>query len=163
MKKDASKLLTEEDLVTTGDTSEIDAVLEFEEILLSISETIIQYRKENNLTQKQLAELLECKQEMISKLESGENNPTFKTIHKISRQIDNSSDFFETVLKNIIEKLQNIPIKTYNTSICLEKHAYQNNNVKELFHISWKGKDYNRAMDGGISNEEYTSCLPDAG
>ncbi|MGV8145202.1 MAG: ATP-binding protein [Alkaliphilus sp.] len=43
---------------------------------------------ENNLTQKQLADKLSVSQAMVSKLESGEYNPTVELLFKISKKLD---------------------------------------------------------------------------
>lgn len=50
-----------------------------------------QFRKDNNLTQKQLGELAGCCESNISQLESGKSTPTFaliKVIHDIDPEID---------------------------------------------------------------------------
>lgn len=50
-----------------------------------------QFRKDNNLTQKQLGELAGCSESNISYLESGKITPTFeliKAIHEIDPDID---------------------------------------------------------------------------
>lgn len=50
-----------------------------------------QFRKDNNLTQKKLGELVGCSESNISYLESGKSTPTFeliKAIHKIDPSID---------------------------------------------------------------------------
>ena len=87
------------------DTTEIDEILEQEEILYIISKNIILYRKEHKLTQKQLAEELNVNQTMISKLESGKYNPTFKQIYRITRILTKSSEMFKNILQEIINNL----------------------------------------------------------
>jgi predicted transcriptional regulator len=52
-----------------------------------IIEEIITARQEKNLTQKDLAELVGTKQSNISRLESGNYNPTLEFLHKIARAI----------------------------------------------------------------------------
>lgn len=90
------------------DVSEIDEILEYEQILLSISKSITKYRKEKNLTQKQLAEKLNENQVMISKLERGNYNPTIKLLYDLSRKLTGSSELFIGVLKDIISNLNKI-------------------------------------------------------
>ena len=52
-----------------------------------IIEEIILARKERNLTQKDLAELVGTKQSNISRLESGNYNPTIDFLNKIASAI----------------------------------------------------------------------------
>jgi predicted transcriptional regulator len=52
-----------------------------------IIEEIITARREKNLTQKDLAELVGTKQSNISRLESGNYNPTLEFLNKIARAI----------------------------------------------------------------------------
>ena len=98
MEIDYKKLFNPDDFDISEDMSEIDGILEFEEVLFTISKAIINYRKENHLTQKELAKKLKVNQTMISKLESGDYNPTFKTIYNISRKLKNSSKMFIDIL-----------------------------------------------------------------
>ena len=89
----------------TEDVSELDAKLEYEMLLLDISKALVEYRRENNLTQKQLAEKLQVNQVMVSKLERGTYNPTIKLLYTISRKLDNSSDWYIKLLKEMIQHL----------------------------------------------------------
>jgi predicted transcriptional regulator len=52
-----------------------------------IIEEIITARQERNLTQKDLAELVGTKQSNISRLESGNYNPTLEFLNKIAKAI----------------------------------------------------------------------------
>jgi predicted transcriptional regulator len=52
-----------------------------------IIEEIIAARQEKNLTQKDLAELVGTRQSNISRLESGNYNPTLEFLNKIARAI----------------------------------------------------------------------------
>jgi predicted transcriptional regulator len=52
-----------------------------------IIEEIITARQEKNLTQKELAELVGTKQSNISRLESGNYNPTLDFLNKIAKAI----------------------------------------------------------------------------
>lgn len=138
---------TEEDL--KGDTSEIDEILEYEEILYEISRSIKEYRNKNKMTQKQLAKKLDIDQVMISKLESGNYNPTFKQIHKISRKLTDSANLFIKVLDNIIKDLNEMYTTTYEMTII--KNDYKityidkkriNNTYK--YEYDYKGEKYGK-------------------
>ena len=56
-------------------------------MLVDISCEFIKYRASNNLTQKELAEKLGMTQAMISKLESGDYNPTVKMLFEIAQKL----------------------------------------------------------------------------
>ncbi|NLN49806.1 MAG: helix-turn-helix transcriptional regulator [Clostridiales bacterium] len=57
------------------------------DIFYYISTKIFDYRLEKGLSQKQLAEILGITQAMVSKLESGEYNPTVEQLWKVSRKL----------------------------------------------------------------------------
>ena len=97
MKINYDKLFNPYNVEIKEDVSDIDAIIEYEEIMYAISEYIINYRKKHNLTQKQLAEKINKKQSMISKLESGEYNPSFIEIYNL--------------LLTIVEGTSKIPIR----------------------------------------------------
>lgn len=140
------------------DTSKIDEIIEYEEILFEISNSLKKYRKENNLTQKQLAKLLEFDQVMISKLESGNYNPSFKQLHKISRKLTNSAELFVNVLENIIDNINQMYKTTYELTIKKEKY-----NKKEEDNIIYMS-DYMCNLQGGTyGTQKCTSTIPNAG
>ncbi|AZT91266.1 XRE family transcriptional regulator [Caldicellulosiruptor changbaiensis] len=60
---------------------------ELDDILVNIALSLINYRIKNNLTQKELAQKLGMTQAMVSKLESGEYNPTVKMLYEISKAL----------------------------------------------------------------------------
>lgn len=60
---------------------------ELDDILYDISMKIFDYRISKGWTQKQLAEKLGITQAMVSKLESGEYNPTVEQLWKISKKL----------------------------------------------------------------------------
>lgn len=61
---------------------------ELSNILVDIACKIINYRLDNDMTQKDLANKLEITQAMVSKLESGEYNPSIEFLFKISKKLD---------------------------------------------------------------------------
>ncbi|WPX08548.1 helix-turn-helix domain-containing protein [Anaerocellum danielii] len=60
---------------------------ELDDILVDIAVKIIQYRIKNNLSQKELAQKLGISQAMVSKLESGDYNPTVKMLYEIAKKL----------------------------------------------------------------------------
>ncbi|MCX7883495.1 MAG: helix-turn-helix transcriptional regulator [Caloramator sp.] len=82
-----NKLINAWDLIDKIADDETKERFELDDILYDIAMKIFDYRKEKGLTQKQLAEKLGMKQAMISKLESGEYNPTIEQLWKISKKL----------------------------------------------------------------------------
>lgn len=155
-----NELMDFTDVEIKEDTSKIDEIIEYEEILFEISNTLKQYRQENNLTQKELAQLLEFDQVMISKLESGNYNPTFKQLHKISRKLTNSANLFVTVLENIVDNINEMYKSTYQLTITEKKYnKKEDNNIIYLDDFT-----YNYNLQGGnYGKEKCTSPIPIAG
>lgn len=60
---------------------------ELSDLLVDIASSFILYRVENNLTQMQLAEGLGVTQAMVSKLESGDYNPSVAQLFKLAKKI----------------------------------------------------------------------------
>lgn len=67
---------------------ELKRELEIEDMLVDIACEFIKYRAANNITQKELAEKLGMTQAMVSKLESGDYNPTVKMLFEIAQKLD---------------------------------------------------------------------------
>ena len=112
---------------------EIDSIIEKEEILYTISEFIIKYREENEITQTELAEKLKVNQSMIAKLESGNYNATLNMIHEISRKLSNSSEIFIKILENMIKAVKNVTEKSYINENKPSQYIYsQKNNVVQF-------------------------------
>lgn len=132
MNIDISKLYDPRILEKNNDTSEIDEILEQEEILYVISKNIIEYRKENNITQQQLAEKIDMNQTMISKLESGKYNPTFKEIYKITRKLTKSTNLYNKILQEIINNLKEYESLQYNVFIVNEQKE-KTQDIEELY------------------------------
>lgn len=121
------KFLDVNNVKLESDTSEIDSILEQEEILYAISESIVAYRKNNNLSQKELANKLNVNQTMISKLESGTYNPTFIKVHEICRELTNSKDMFIQILDNIKKAIKRVTEKSYETENKPKQYIYSEN------------------------------------
>jgi predicted transcriptional regulator len=66
---------------------EVQKELKMNEAEYRIIEEIIMARKEKNLTQKDLAELIGTKQSNISRFESGNYNPSLEFLNKIVQAI----------------------------------------------------------------------------
>lgn len=114
------KMLTAWDIINTMASEETKELFGLDDILYKIAMSIYDYRQENNLTQKQLAQKLNIKQSMISKLESGEYNPTVEQLWKISNKLG---------WKLTISFVNNVSIHKFES---LQKF---NVNAKETFEI----------------------------
>lgn len=159
MKINYDELMNFNEIEIKEDTSKIDEIIEYQEILLEISKSLKKYREENRLTQKQLAKLLEIDQVMISKLESGNYNPTFKQLHKISRKLTNSAEFLINVLDNIVDNLNQMYKTTYEVTIKKEKY----NSFKEASNVIYMS-DFKCDLQGGnYETEKCTSTISIAG
>ena len=76
------------DLINELADEQTQEEFELDDILVVISSKLINYRVNNHLTQKELANRLEVSQSMVSKLESGDYNPTVGQLWKISKKLD---------------------------------------------------------------------------
>lgn len=90
-----------------------------EVIFLSIGEKIKQFRKERNITQKDLGNMIGTTQQMIAQYENGRRNPKFETIKKIafalnvlvSEIVDDNWDLFsEKELNYASAKVESITV-----------------------------------------------------
>lgn len=147
MKINRNNLFDANSIQIKKDVSNIDNVLEYEQILLSISKTITNYRIRNKLTQKELADNLNINQAMISKLERGTYNPTIKLLYTISRKLTKSSDLFINMLKDMIINLYKSKEITY--SIHFKRYeTYQYN--RNADNITYLDCGYNKEDNGGM-------------
>lgn len=161
MKLNYNKLFNSDSIKKEKDVNEIDKTIEYEELLYAISEFIINYRKEKRITQKKLATILNVNQTMISKLESGAYNPSFKQIYNISWKLSNSSDLFLKILKNIEEKIKRITSQEYQTQFTFNENTnyYINKSINSnVINLTYKNK-----IGGIIDNGECTSSISNAG
>ena len=157
-----NKLFDPDNIKIEDDVSDVYTIIELEEILFAISEKVINYRKENNLTQKQLADKLKVNQTMISKLESGDYNPTFKQIYNMSIKLTNSSELFVDVLKNIEKKIKKISTHNYKIKMDSESviNGYSLSKRKNTKIINIK---FNGVVGGNNDYEECTSSISNVG
>ena len=155
MKVDTNKLFDAKSIPIKENVSNIDTVLEYEQILLAVSKAILHYRKEYNLTQKELAKKLNVNQVMISKLEKGNYNPTIKLLHSISRKLTDSSTLFIDMLKDIIVSLY----KSQNIKYSLQFQKYETyqyglkNNITYLVCNTSNTKKGGKIIYGKINNK----------
>lgn len=155
MKVDTNKLFDAKSIPIKENVSNIDTVLEYEQILLSISKAISNYRRKYKLTQKELASRLNVNQVMISKLERGNYNPTVKLLHSISRKLTDSSNLFIDMLKDIIVSLY----KSQNIKYSLQFQKYETyqyglkNNITYLVCNTSNTKKGGKIIYGKINNK----------
>lgn len=73
------------------DTKEYQEKFQIDELILEVISIFQKYRKENNLTQTEFAEILETSQQAISRLEKNLINPSLgflvKSLYKIGYKI----------------------------------------------------------------------------
>ncbi len=115
--------------VDIKESTEINELLDYTDVLVEIAKELINYRKKNNLTQKELAEKLNMNQTMISKLESGNYNATFKMLLKISYSLEKNSNIFLEILQKIRTNL-------------IEKENYKNKKLNIVYKYQMENKDY---------------------
>ncbi len=65
-----------------------------EEIIYTIAKFFYQYRKDNQLTQKQLAQDMEIIQSKLSKIENGKYIPSLIELYEMLSKLSDSSDMF---------------------------------------------------------------------
>lgn len=114
------------------ESTKVSEILDYSDIISEISKSLINYRKINNLTQLQLAKILNMKQSMVSKLESGEYNATLKMLLKISYILENDSSFFIEIIENIRRLL--IKKKQFNELKCNKDYNFKILNNNSVMH-----------------------------
>ena len=85
----------------TKKNKDFENQLIYAEIQAEIAKTIIEYRNKNNLTQKDLSDILDVNQSMIAKLEKGNYNPSIKFLFELSNKISDDYSFLNSVLVRI--------------------------------------------------------------
>ena len=61
--------------------------MEYKKVLKQLGQKLKEKRKEANLTQEQLAEIVGIHPTYVGKLEGGKNNPSVKMVYKITRAL----------------------------------------------------------------------------
>lgn len=84
---DNKRLISAYKIVERYANEEDKKYFELDDILVGIAVKIIKYRIKNNLSQKELAAKLGISQAMVSKLESGDYNPTVKMLYEIAQKL----------------------------------------------------------------------------
>ena len=81
------KTLVDVNTFFESEDDEFKKAMELEDMLVDIACEFINYRAANDLTQKELAEKLQITQAMVSKVESGEYNPTVRMLFEIAEKL----------------------------------------------------------------------------
>ena len=81
------KTLVDVNTFFENEDDEFKKAMELEDMLVDIACEFINYRAANDLTQKELAKKLQITQAMVSKLESGEYNPTVRMLFEIAEKL----------------------------------------------------------------------------
>lgn len=119
-------LISPWDLIDELADDDLEQLFELDDILVDISLKIINYRINNDLSQKQLAEKLDISQSMVSKLESGEYNPTVEQLWKISKKLGWS---FKVIMEDE---------KSSNQQIWDIFDSYDSDEMRDISHGSFK-------------------------
>ena len=106
MKKVDKKGLFDPYSIEIEESSEVNEILNYSDILTEIARTLIDYRNKNKLTQEDLAKKLNMNQSMVTKLESGRYNATFKMLLKISYTLEKNSHLFLKIIEDIRNVLE---------------------------------------------------------
>ncbi len=117
------------DLIEEIADDETKEYFELDDILIDISLKIINYRINNNLTQQQLAEKLGISQAMVSKLESGDYNPTIEQLWKISKKLGWN-------FKIILGKETEAQIWNINDELTFASETYNSETLEKLGEIA---------------------------
>lgn len=71
-----------------NESFEFKKEMEVETLLVDIACEFIKYRDKHGLTQRELADKLQITQAMVSKLESGDYNPSVKMLFEIAQKLE---------------------------------------------------------------------------
>ncbi len=82
--------------------------MEYNDVLYIISKTVRDYREEHNLTQEDLADMLNISQPMIGKIESSKYNATVKFLVKLWNKLSTKDEnFADKLLGKIYDRVNN--------------------------------------------------------
>lgn len=96
------EILIEAGTFFDNESQEFKQEMEVEALLVDIACEFIKYRDRNNLTQKDLARILHVTQAMVSKLESGDYNPSIRMLYEIAQKLSwNFKIEFNEVVKKV--------------------------------------------------------------
>lgn len=84
---ESQKMLLNASSFFEKETDEFKKEMEISDLLVDIACEFLKYRAENEMTQKDLAQELNMTQAMVSKLESGDYNPTVKMLYEIAQKL----------------------------------------------------------------------------
>ena len=132
MKIDDSKLFDISKIKYNKDI-EFDRMLVYATIQAEIAKELVSYRKNNNLTQIELAKRVNVNQSMIAKLERGDYNPSIKFLFDLSLKLDDNYDFFIKV----ISKIKKIIVKEN-----ISRFSYDDNYEISKLKVSEKKEEY---------------------
>ena len=132
MKIDESNLLDFSKIKYNKDI-EFDRKLVYATIQAEIAKSLIEYRKKNSLTQKDLAQKINVNQSMIAKLEHGDYNPSIKFLFDLSLKLDDNYNFFIKV----ISKIKKIIVKEN-----ISRFSYDDNYEISQLKVSEEKEEY---------------------
>ena len=107
-----------------------------ENLNLIIAENVVFLRKQNSMTQKELAEKLGCSDKAISKWERGESVPSIAVLKAVADIFNVTVDYLITREHFcVIESLPSVEPEELNTAKKEEKsaRAKKSNSIKSLF------------------------------
>ena len=97
--------LRKDHLAARMEDSAFKAAYDELEVDFKIAQTLLEYRSEHNLTQAELAKLIEINRSDLSKIESADANPTLKTLKKIARALETSLQINFEPYKTVVSKV----------------------------------------------------------
>ena len=99
------------------------------EMLYTISENFVKYKKLNSLTKDDMAKKLNIDYNMLEKIESGKYNPTFKKLFDLTYQLTGNSKMFINILESMIYNIKLVDEVKENFE---NKNIYVNSKIMEL-------------------------------
>lgn len=148
-------------------TDEIDEGLleriEYNDMLFCIAETLIDYRDEFKYNQEDIAQKLNMTQVMISKIESGNNNISIKSLVKIWNKLSNKDyNFAQKVLSKMLKRvINNYDIRynygVYSATIKTDDKIFKFNSNKNVEGKYGGFKKYIKNISN--SNGDYSSAI----